>query len=223
MSSKELQELVSTYIYAIDFQSVIDDVADFIQMSEQAAEDHYQRELEIESRTTYTNAPPGYRKHMLENLDFRFHVSLAARLRYAAIVAVVTSVEWAVKSLNAIAKKPIQATDKRRNQTVQLLRVLSQQSGVTIDDAITTFEDLVQVRNCIAHDSGLTESFKHKLQLRAAVQRLGPGFSLSSFNFMGEQVWVEKGAIEALIQTLKHAVVLLHRVMHEKQLLRGAA
>lgn len=223
MSSKELQDLISTYIHAIDFQFLVDDVIDFIQQSEQSAELQYQKELEIESKAAYPNAPPGYRQHVLEGLEFRFRVSLCTRLRYAAIVAIATSVEWAVKVLNGIALEPVTTKKNGTNRTVQLLCALSERSGVAIEDAISTFNDLVQVRNCIAHDSGLVESSKYEANLRAAIQRLGPGFSLSSFNMMGEQVWVERGAIESLIPKLKYAVVLLHKVMHEKKLLQNAA
>lgn len=223
MSSNEIQDILSTYIHALDFQSMVEDVTDFIQLSEQTVEDQYQRELEVETKATYPNAPPGYREHVLEGLEFRFRVSLPTRLRYAAIVAIATSLEWAVKLLNAEALEPVATVRDGTNPTVQVLRALSQRSGAPIEDDISIFEDLVQVRNCIAHDSGLTESFRHKEKLRAAVQRLGCGFSLRSFNLMGEQVWIEKEAIEALIPELKHAVVSLHRAMYEKNLLKGAA
>ena len=223
MSTKDVQDLVSTSIHAIPFQQMLEDVADYHQISEQNAEILHQQEARDISGANFHSAPPGYREHLLRNIDFRFQVSLPIRLRYSAVIALATSVEWAVKMLSRSAIVPVIPQDNHSNRTVQVLRALSRCSGAVIESGIDDFEALVHVRNCIAHDSGLIESYRYPNDLRLAVSRLSPGVILNNANLMGEQVWIEKGAIERLVISSKQMVVPLYIAMHEKNLLQSAA
>ena len=94
------EKFLNTPIYDFDFQFMIGDVKDFLEFSENNIDLQYQRELQaISHRKNWDESPSGYREHLEQNIDHRFRVSLPLHIRYSAVLALTTSVEWSAKLL----------------------------------------------------------------------------------------------------------------------------
>ncbi len=217
MSDINLDRLMNEPIYAFDFQFMIGDVQDYLDFSENNIEWQYGTELQtIRRRAETQDLSPEYREHLETNAEHRFKVSLPLRIRYGALLALVTAVEWSVKLLVQSGTKAIKKPkNSSKNETVYALEILNECAGLKYDDAIKDFEVLVWVRNCIAHSAGLERDYEHREELPAALQRLN-GITLKNWHFLGCHVAIEKGALDAYIEEMKRLVVDLHKVANEQ-------
>jgi hypothetical protein len=221
MLDVDLERLLSEPIYAFDFQSMIGDVEDFLDFSENNIDWQYRRELQdISHRVEAEEFPQGYKEHLEANAEYRFRVSLPLRVRYASVVALTTSVEWAVGYLMKRLKVPLSKRPSGCNGTVHGLLELQRRTDVGSVERVRDYEALVQVRNCIAHSAGIEERYKFRGQLAAAVDRLS-GFSLGHWHFFGRHVCIEKGALNRYVQQMGELIVALHKAAHEQCLLRN--
>lgn len=82
-------------------------------------------------------------------------------------------------------------------------------TGMQRNEDITVFEDLLQVRNCIAHSAGLIRDDKHSEKISASVGKLG-GFSLEKRYFLGTHVCIRRGALNPYVERMKQFVIELH-------------
>lgn len=211
---------LNTPIYAFDFQFMIGDLKDFLKFSEGNIDWQHRRELQaISHRKDLDEYPSGYREHLEANANHRFLVSLPLRVRYTVVLALTTSVEWSVKFLNMRAVAPVPETRDGTNQTVRILRELMARTQLSAESTIDDYEALTNMRNCIVHSAGLLETYRFKHNLPAYVARLH-GFSLANWNFFGDQVCIERGALEDYIDEMGKLVIDLHRTMHEKELMQ---
>ena len=208
-------------IYAFDFQSMIGDVKDFLEFSESKIDWQHRCERQaIARRKDLDGYPSGYREHLEQNADHRFRVSLPLRVRYGAVLAFTTSVEWSVKFLNMRALAPVPEIRDGTNHTVKVLRELSTRTQISAQSTIDNFEALVNVRNCIVHSAGILDTYQFKDTLPAAVARLH-GFSLANWHFLGDQVCIDRGALDQYIDQLEELIVDLHRAMHVQGLMQS--
>ena len=220
MADFDPEKLLDTPIYAFDFQFMIGDVRDLLAFSESNIEWQYRRELQAMShRRDIDDFPPGYRDHLEQGAEHRFTVSLPLRVRYGAVLALTTSVEWSVKFLNQRARGPVPEMRDGTNHTVRVLREFSERTSIPAQIAIDEYEALVKVRNCVVHSAGLVATYQFKDALPDAVSRLR-GFSLANWHFFGDQVCIERGALEPYIDRMSKLVVDLHRAMNEQGLLQ---
>ena len=220
MTEFDLQKFLDTPIDAFDFQFMIGDVKDFLEFSESNIDWQYRRELQsIAHRKDLADFPHGYRDHLEQNAEHRFKVSLPLRVRYGAVLAFTTSVEWAVGYLNQSAMSPVSDARDGRNLTVKILRHFAAQAAVDADAVIDDYEALVQIRNCIAHTAGIVETYRFKDTLPGAVSRIN-GISLASWHFFGDQICIEREALEPHIDRAALFVVALHTAMRERGLLK---
>ena len=216
----DADRFLATPIYAFDFQFMIGDVKDFLEFSESNIDRRYQRELQtISHRRDLDDFPQGYREHLEQCAEHRFKVSLPLRVRYGAVLALTTSVEWSVNFLNEESLAPVPEKRDGTNHTVKVLRQLCARTKVPAQATIDDYVALVQVRNCIAHSAGLLATSLYKDDLLDAVARLR-GFSLANWHFFGDQVCIERGALEPYIDELAKLVVDIHREMNEQQLMQ---
>ncbi|TAL64921.1 MAG: hypothetical protein EPN79_13290 [Burkholderiaceae bacterium] len=214
------EKFLKTPIYAFDFQFMIGDVKDFLVFSESNIDWQHRRELQaISHRQDLEDYPSGYREHLEENANHRFLVSLPLRVRYAAVLALTTSVEWSVKFLNMRAVAPVTKKGDGANQTVTILRELVARTQLSAGSAIDDYEALINVRNCIVHSAGLFETYQFKDTLPVSVDRLR-GCSLANWHFFGDQVCIERGALDQYIDEMSKLVVDLHQSMHESGLMQ---
>ena len=143
------------------------------------------------------------------------------RVRYGALLALTTSVEWSVNFLNqrAIAPVPEKKRGDKTNHTVKVLRELCARAGVSAHATIDDYEAIVNVRNCIVHSAGILKTYQFKRTLPAAIARLH-GFSLANWNFFGDQVCIEPGALNQQIDHMEKLVVDVDREMSERGLMQ---
>lgn len=224
MSDIDLDHLMNQPIYAFDFQFMIGDVQDYLDFSENNIEWQYRSELQSIRRRAeagdFEGAPHGYREHLETNAEHRFKVSLPLRIRYGALLALATAVEWSVAYLAQHLVEPVGKEPNGKNKTIYTLEVLNERTGLRRDDPINDFEALVWVRNCIAHSAGLERDYKYRDRLPEAIQRLN-GLSLANWHFFGSHVVIEKRALDKYIQEMKNLVVDLHKAAHDKKIIRS--
>jgi len=221
MSDIDLGRLMHTPIYAFDFQIMIGDVQEYLDFSERTIESQYRTELQsIRRHAEGGDFPPEYREHLEINAEHRFKVSLPLRIRYGALLALTTAVEWSVEYLSLNAAKAVGKGGKTDNETVFRLKVLTKRAGLERGESISHFEALAHVRNCIAHNAGLKKGYKYAAELPDSISRL-KGFSLAQGHFLGSHVVIERGALDTYIEDMKHLVVDLHKNADEQGLLKS--
>ncbi len=221
MADIDLERLLNEPHYAFDFQYWIGDVEDFLEFSESNIEWQYRRELQdIRRKAEMGNWPDGYQDHLEGNAEHRFKVSLPLRVRYAAIVALATSVEWSVGYLVKLLKEPLTEKQKGRNETVHAMFELQKRTGVGTVGIVQEYEAIVHLRNCIAHSAGIEEHYQFREQLTAAVDKLA-GVSLDNWHYLGKHICIAKGALNPYIRQIGDFVVALHKATHEQGLLRS--
>ncbi|MBL8529799.1 MAG: hypothetical protein JNL68_19125 [Burkholderiales bacterium] len=213
------EKFLSEPIYALDFGFMIGDVEDFLEFTESNVEWQFKREmLSIQRQAETEQFEPGYREHLEANAEHRFKVSLPLRVRYAALVALITSVEWSLVTLIDRLKDPLSKKPEKTNGTVHALRELESRLAMGANQLISEFEALVRVRDCIVHSAGLERHYKFKAQLPEFLSRIR-GIYLGSWNFLGKHICIDRGALNQYISGLAHHVTALHEACHKKGLL----
>jgi len=221
MPNIDIERLLNEPIYALDFQFMIGDIGDFLAFSEINMEWQYQRELlSIKRQAETEEFPDGYREHLETNAEHRFKVSLPRLVRYSAVIALVTSVEWSVEILNKKLMSPFTLKTGRGNKTVQTLIELNTCTSSNKNDIISDYTTLVHIRNCIAHNAGIVQYDRHCEALETSITSL-KGFCLDNWHFFGKHVCIEKGALNPHIDALGQLIVTLHKACHEQGLLRN--
>ncbi len=194
MSEIDLEQLISKPIYALDFQRMIADIADFLDFSE----------INIE-------------------LKYRYEISLPLKVRYGAVLSLITSVEWSVHIFEQWLTQPISYEDKPKgfNKTVYAISELENRTGIGNVEIVEDYKALVYVRNCIAHNAGIEKGYSYQRDLLEAVNRLS-GFSLDNWSFFGKQVCIQKGALAPYIEKLHNFIVKCHESAEADGLLRSS-
>jgi len=215
MPGFDIDEFLNRKHFAFSFGALIGDVEDLLELSELNIEWQRRSAIQAIHRTPDLDSfPEGYLDHLLTNAEHRFTTSLPMRLRYASLLALVTTVEWEARVLCQYAVFPIEK--KPGNKTVHILRSFESQLilgfGPTIDD----YENLVFVRNAVAHNSGVAPGYEFngrplEAQLREAVDKLN-GFSITNWHFIGDCVKIERGALLPYIRAMGN---LLPRMWEE--------
>ena len=181
---------------------LVGDVDDFLEASELNIE--WQRRGAIQAirgTTDLDDFPEGYLDHLLTNAEHRFTTSLPIRLRYASLVALVTTVEWEARALCKYAAFSIEEKPKGVNKTVHILRSFEGQLSIDATKTIDDYENLVFVRNVVAHNSGVVPGCEFEDQVREAVNKL-EGFSITNWHFIGDCVKIERDSLKPYIQAL---------------------
>jgi len=102
MPEFDLTEILNRKHFAFYFAALLGDVEDFLEFSERTIAWQGRSALRtIRMTPDPDKLPEGYLDHLLTNAEHRFTTSLAMRLRYAAVVALVTTVEWEARALGA--------------------------------------------------------------------------------------------------------------------------
>ena len=219
MSDFDPDKFMNEPIYAMDFQWMIGDVEDLLDFSESNIELQYRRELQsIRRREEREDLPPGYREHLEENVRHRFEISLPLNVRYGAVLALTTTVEWSVLSFVKLFKEQISKAPGGCNKTVHALSELKDRTGVGSAELIEDYKALVYVRNCIAHNSGITEGYKYEDDIEKSVNRLA-GFSLGNWHFFGKHVCITRGALPPYVEMMHEFIIECHKVTNEQGLL----
>ncbi|MGF6975383.1 hypothetical protein QFZ94_003833 [Paraburkholderia sp. JPY465] len=223
MKKFDPEKFLRTPLYAFDFRFMIGDVKDFLESSECNIDLQFQRELHAISQKDFKGFPAGYRDHLEENANYRFKVSLPLRVRYGALLALTTSVEWSVEILNKNATERVVAKRNKKecesNRTVEIMRELVSRTGLSVESTIDDYEALIFVRNCITHSAGIVDTYKHKKTLPEYVKRLR-GIGIGNWQFFGDHICIERNALNEYIDEMANLIVNLHQLMHERGLTR---
>lgn len=216
----DAEEFLNRKHYSLEFRALLGDIEDFLEFSEYNLEWQLRREIKTIELQDLSGYPREYRDHLLENAQHRFTVSLPMRLRYAALVALTTTVEWECKFLAERATFRISKAPKQTNETVHRLRryneVVSLGSSRLIDD----YERIVFVRNAIVHSAGVERDYKHREELKRAISKL-KGFSISSWHaWLGPGVTIQRDALKTHIQALAELLPRLWETANQKGLLK---
>lgn len=214
------EKFLNEPIYAFDFKFMVGDVEDFLEFSESNVEWQLRRELlSIQRRVENEEFEPGYKEHLEANAEHRFKVSLPLRIRYGALVALITSVEWSVSFAVGRLKKPLPEKTKGANATVHALKELEARLTMGAGELINDYEALVRVRDCIVHSAGLERDYKFREKLPAILGRL-KGINLGNWHFLGTHICIEKGALNPYIEALAEHVAGLHKACDKNGLWR---
>ena len=205
----DLNAFLDQTFFGLDILTMLGDVEDFIEFSENNIGWQKHRELrraEQECNDTEFADPrleAQYRDQMLNGVEFRFGVSLTQRVRYSSLIALITTIEWSLLALKKRASFEFPKTPDKTNEAIHILSVLSEKAALSLEQEILSLETLIYVRNCIVHAAGLLASYKHEVELR---QRLTPltGVKVSNINFLGDSIEIEIGFLEGVIRNVRH-------------------
>lgn len=236
--SKELGTMVkpidlSTFLdhtfFAIDTYFLLADIEDFIDLSERNIDTEKNRELH-EAESQWEKSLLGERRDATEDyvntvksIDYRFDVSLTQRVRYAALVSLITTIEWVLLPL----KKRFNIEFPKQkpagiSEAVHILHMFNRAGSLCLESKIRSIETLVHVRNCIVHAAGLVASYKHDKDLRKRLVGCH-GIKISDINHLGEAIEIEPGYLQGFLEDLKCWLPSLERDMREKGLLHDSS
>lgn len=197
-------DLLNKTFYAWNVQGLLSDVLDFLHFSEAAIESQWHRELQkLELRAKREELENDYITHLRENVNSRFGISLPQRLRYAVLCAVVTTVEWAAVSYRRTSVPPIppKPGSGKLDDVVYIFTEFNNRGDLGFESRIRLLQNLVYVRNCITHNAGLFEGYKHQNELPEVLVALN-GFSLLDNPWVGPGIQIDKGILDQHIEDL---------------------
>jgi len=226
MATKQLDltKFLDQTFFGLDTLSMLSDVEDFIEFSESNIGWQKHRELrraEQECNDTEFDDPRDeaqYRDQILEGVKFRFEISLTQRVRYAALVALITTIEWVLLTLKKRRAFEFPQKPEGRSDAIHILSVFNSMGTLGLEQEITALETLIFVRNCVVHSAGLLSSYKHEDDLRAALTTFS-GITVSDLHFLGDCIEIESGFLEKVVLDLRRWLPNLDRVVSERGLL----
>lgn len=221
----DFDTLLDQTFFGLDTLTMLGDVEDFIEFSESNIGWQKHRELrraEQECNNTEFDEPhleAQYRDQTLQGVEFRFEVSLTQRVRYAALVALITTIEWVLLALKQRTSFTFPKTPDKKNEAIHVLSVFNEKADLALEREILSLEALIYIRNCIVHAAGLLASYKHETELR---QRLASmtGIKVSNINFLGEGIEIETGFLEGAIKEVRVWLPNIEKVISERGFLR---
>lgn len=201
----DLNTLLNQTLFGLDTLAMLGDIEDFIEFSESNIGWQKHRELrraEQECNNSEFDEPrleAQYRDQMIEGVEYRFEVSLKQRVRYAALIALITTIEWVLLALKKRAAFEFPEMPKKKNEAVHALLVFNKKAAIELEQKIMLFETLIQVRNCIVHAAGLLTSYKYEQELRQKIAQLS-GIQVSKLNFLGDSIEIGPSFLDSVIK-----------------------
>jgi hypothetical protein len=221
----DVEAFLDQTFFGLDTLAMLGDVEDFIAFSEGNIEWQKRRELRRaarecdEERFDDPHFAEQYRVQTIEGVAYRFDVSLTQRVRYAALISLITTIEWVLISLKNRAAFAVPKKPDGKNEAVHLLEVFNKAASLDLTLQIQLIETLVQVRNCIVHAAGLLASYKYGSELRQRLSAFS-GIKVSNINFLGDGIEIEQNHLQGVVEDAKRWLPGLEKVMHEKGLLQ---
>jgi hypothetical protein len=207
----------------MDHLMVLSDVLNFLQFSEKNIEQQKplalaQLETEIEEKDIDEEHRYAYRTQMIEAANFRFDVALPMRVRYAALTAFTSTIEWSIAALHPAFEFPPKPAGK--SETVHRLTILSERCRLNYASHIDCLEFLIWVRNSIMHNAGTLRGYQHAAEIRRVMPQFEPSFTISNWHHIGDTVEIKRGALEPIIRTWSDAIRELFTVATRDKLVR---
>src|SRR5438105_4090474 len=140
----DAQKFLNQPHYATDFSDSISGVLDFLDFSERNIDWQLRSERGSLQREKETGSMSiEYYDNVCESIEQRFTVSLPIRIRYSALVALATAVDWSVEFLtkNKRVDLRIPKTSGRTNRGLHVLRFFSAKACLAVDGVLGHYEN----------------------------------------------------------------------------------
>ena len=201
---KSIDELLDMPMYLLDFESQFSDLLDFVEFSENNLE--WQRRSHIQSldrEAKKHNYESATYYGELQGIEYRFNVILPRKIRYSSVVAFATSVEWVALFLNTHKTGDLRKKENRVNESIHILREMACQvdslSNNKLSGKIKKLEDIIKIRNCIAHGGGIVVGYKYQDDIENIINKTH-GFSISNEYFVDNAIEISSGTLEIIIK-----------------------
>lgn len=220
----DLEAFLDKTFFALDTLSMLGDIEDFIEFSEVNIDWQKRRELSrvelacAEEEFDDPHEAAQYHAQTIDGVVYRFEVSLAQRVRYAALVSLITTIEWVLISLQRRTNIKIPKKPDGVSSAVHILDQFNRAALVGLTSEIQTIETLVQVRNCIVHAAGLLASYRYGVELRHRLSDCD-GIRVSDINFLGDAIEIEQGYLQGEVEKLRLWLPNLEHTMDAKGML----
>lgn len=224
-AKRDFDTILDQTFFGFDTLTMLGDVEDFIDFSENNISWQKQRALrraEQECNGDYFDDPlfeAQYRDQTLKGVEYRFEISLTQRVRYAALVTLITTIEWVLVALKKRAVFKFPKKSEKTNEVVHTLSVFNEKAALSLEYEIHLLNSLIQIRNCIVHAAGLPASYKYEAELRENLASLS-GIGFSSMNFLGESIDIEAGFLEGTIKNVRIWLPVVEKALIDRGLLR---
>ena len=192
--------------YLWDFEYQFADLLDFIKFSEENLE--WQRQSHIKRLDMHYKGKEYLLDEYFPQLDaieYRFDFNLAQKIRYSAIIALVTTLEWVSKLLKDKGQKEEEVKKKFNgvNKHITRLREYYQFADCNLEHNFEELEKVIKIRNCITHSAGIIEDDEYPEQITEIVKTL-KGFEVSDETVALSQyigmILIDRGVIEEIIK-----------------------
>lgn len=197
-------EILNKPMYLFDFESQFTDLLDFIEFSEGNLE--WQRRSHVQSlgrQAKKHNYDSNDYYAELQGIEYRFDINLPRKIRSSSIIAFATSIEWVAAFIDSHKTYAIKKEGKASNKSIHIIRKsilkLKKVLDKTINNNIDILEDIIKIRNCIAHNDGIVNGYRFQSDIEAIINRV-KGFSISNEFFIDGSINIQKGAIEPIIK-----------------------
>jgi len=194
-------------LYLWDFYFIFSDILTFIEFSERNID--WQRrshELILERKAKIKKYTRDDYWTEMHNIEYRFEVLLARSIRYSAVIALATSIEWIANFLKKRSGVSLEPKLKKITESIHILQQFYKLVGRKLRHNLETLEKIFYVRNCIAHTNGSIEKYKHRDDILAIMKSL-KGFGVSDQHYLGEVIDIDKGAIETIIKETESWII----------------
>jgi hypothetical protein len=221
--SRFLQDILDTPIFAFDQLAAFSGVRTFLDFSERNIEQRRQSivadiDAEMEDIKIGDEHWEDYREHKIRSAEFQYNVVLPMRVRYAALTAFISTIEWSMKVIRPSFTMPRKPS--RTSETVHLLREYAARCDLDLTDRIKCLDFLIWVRNSIMHNAGVLKGYTYERDIRGAIGRFEPNFTISNWHHIGDTVEIKRGALEPLIDSWSETIRQLYTAAYKKELLQ---
>lgn len=218
LTPDQVRSLLDQPIYSWDVCSLLSGIVDYLEFSEQNLAWQRARDVrraQVEAESLELGPEDAYllthaRKQIVESAELHFDIGLSQSVRYAGIVAYVTSIEWCMKLFVSRLVQVLPTKPSGKNEAVHTLEHLNTKVAGSFTAQATTLKQVITIRNCIVHVAGVVEGYKYESDVRNAVAALN-GFSLSNSSFVGDTVLVAAGAVDQMAREALSWVPALDR------------
>jgi len=226
LTKEELDKLLSQPMYTWDITTMLSGVVDYLEFSEENLAWQRRRETKI-AKTDGDNAifeeehahlADSYKTQLIESAEYRFDVTLSQSVRYGGLTAFITTIELCAETFSKGLTSSYPKTPDGENKNIHLLTCINSEADANYKSDINNLKNLVFIRNCIVHASGLLDRYKYKDEIIKTLHNLN-GFSVWSDNYLGTSIHIEKGAIEAFAERATFWVPDLYEICVNKEII----
>jgi hypothetical protein len=201
----------------LNFLLMLDDIRDFLTFSERNIESQFiveqeaiqKRDIEDEFQIKDENLAQLYTESLLKGTQRRFTIALPTQIRYAALSAMTSAVDWTAHFYQQSWKSKL--PKELRNPVItaiSLLKYFDTVLSLNRADVLADYRHIVVVRNAVVHGGGIVYNFNKKEDLKKAVKHL-KGFSIVNREPVGDCIQIDRHALDPYIDDMLR---LLHRI-----------